>query len=208
MPPWHANPKYGKFSNDRSLSEAEMRTIVEWVNGGAPEGDPKLRPAPPVFTSTWTIGEPDLIIEAKPYQVPAEGVIDLQIFDVPTHFTEDVWVTGIEVLPTNRAVVHHERVNVIEAEDLGKHAVDSAHSLGSVCPEARARNFKPQKGGGWLLANYVPGNVPLVAPEGAAWRIGHFDAGVHGALQRHRETGDRSSARRFRVCAKADHQAG
>src|SRR4029079_13571680 len=47
MPPWHADPHYGKFANDRRLSEAEVRTLLQWVNGGSPEGDPKdLPPAP------------------------------------------------------------------------------------------------------------------------------------------------------------------
>src|SRR5579863_7371051 len=39
MPPWFADPQYGHFSNDRSLSQAEIDTIAAWVDGGAPEGD-------------------------------------------------------------------------------------------------------------------------------------------------------------------------
>src|SRR3954465_12054812 len=41
MPPWFADPHYGKFSNDRSLSKADIDTLVEWANAGAPKGDIK-----------------------------------------------------------------------------------------------------------------------------------------------------------------------
>src|ERR1019366_6205236 len=39
MPPWFADPHYGKFSNDRSLSQSDVDTLVAWADSGAPEGD-------------------------------------------------------------------------------------------------------------------------------------------------------------------------
>src|SRR6202166_4214297 len=41
MPPWFADPKYGHFANDRSLTQSEVNTLVAWADGGAPEGDAK-----------------------------------------------------------------------------------------------------------------------------------------------------------------------
>ena len=46
MPPWFADPHYGKFSNDSSLRQSEIDTLAAWVDGGAPQGDPKDLPAP------------------------------------------------------------------------------------------------------------------------------------------------------------------
>src|SRR5579872_6427854 len=63
MPPWFADPHFGKFSNDRSLSQAEIDTIVAWVDGGAKEGDPKDAPPPRKFVDGWSIGQPDLVLE-------------------------------------------------------------------------------------------------------------------------------------------------
>jgi hypothetical protein len=40
MPPWFADPRYGHFANDPSLPQAEIDTLVQWVNSGALEGDP------------------------------------------------------------------------------------------------------------------------------------------------------------------------
>src|ERR1700723_686522 len=49
MPPWFADPKYGHFVNDRSLSQKDIATLIQWVNGGAQEGDPKDMPQPAEF---------------------------------------------------------------------------------------------------------------------------------------------------------------
>ena len=39
MPPWHADPLIGKYSNDRSLNPEEVRTLVHWIEAGAKRGD-------------------------------------------------------------------------------------------------------------------------------------------------------------------------
>src|SRR5271156_1668263 len=39
MPPWFADPKYGHFTNQAGLSEADINTLVSWVDNGALEGD-------------------------------------------------------------------------------------------------------------------------------------------------------------------------
>src|SRR5713101_7043380 len=49
MPPWYANSHFGKFSNDRSLSSADIETLTAWANNGALEGDPAQAPKPAQF---------------------------------------------------------------------------------------------------------------------------------------------------------------
>jgi mono/diheme cytochrome c family protein len=39
MPPWHADPHVGEFSNDRSLTDEQIRTLVHWIEAGAPRGE-------------------------------------------------------------------------------------------------------------------------------------------------------------------------
>src|SRR5206468_1114807 len=46
MPPWHADPKHGKFENDRSLPREERDALLAWIDGGCPKGDDKDLPAP------------------------------------------------------------------------------------------------------------------------------------------------------------------
>jgi hypothetical protein len=108
MPPWFADPHYGKFTNGRSLTDVEIETIVAWADGGAPKGDDREAPAALNFVEGWQIGKPDLIFKLpKPYPVPVSGVVDYQHIIVHTGFTEDRWVQAAEVRPTERAVVHH-----------------------------------------------------------------------------------------------------
>ena len=117
MPPWHADRAYGTFRNNPSLSQAEIDTIVSWVNAGAPEGNPKDTPALPKFAEGWQIGKPDRVFEmAADFDVPARGTIDYQYFEVPTNFTEDRWMQAGEVRAGDRPHVHHIIVYVREPQ--------------------------------------------------------------------------------------------
>jgi mono/diheme cytochrome c family protein len=108
MPPWHADPAYGEFLNDRRLSSADKEAILQWIANGAPEGNPADLPAPPKYAEGWQIGQPDAVFALREdYPVPAAGTIEYKYFEVPTNFTEDKWVQAFEVRPGDRSVVHH-----------------------------------------------------------------------------------------------------
>ena len=106
MPPWHADPHFGQFKNDRTLSQKEIDTIVAWVDSGAQEGNPKDLPPTPTFVDGWTIGKPDMIIKVPAYTYKA-GADEYQYYDVATNFTEDMYVQYAEARPSNRKIVHH-----------------------------------------------------------------------------------------------------
>src|SRR5215471_18396357 len=63
MPPRLADPHFGKFSNDRSLSAKTIETLGAWADGGAPEGSAKDAPKPRTFVKGWNIGTPDAVLE-------------------------------------------------------------------------------------------------------------------------------------------------
>src|SRR5206468_9079747 len=108
MPPWFADPHFGKFANDRTLSQAEIDTLVAWADRGAKEGNPKDAPKPRTFEEGWNIPKPDVVLEmAQPFKVPAKGTIDYHYVVLPTKFTEDKWVQMAETRPSDRSVVHH-----------------------------------------------------------------------------------------------------
>jgi hypothetical protein len=109
MPPWFADPRYGHFINDASLSDEEKEQLFAWVDNGCPEGDPKDLPEPRKFVKGWQIGEPDQIVYMRdePFTVPAEGVVDYQYFSADPGWTEDKWIAATECRPGNRSVVHH-----------------------------------------------------------------------------------------------------
>lgn len=107
MPPWFADPAFGHFANDRTLSDHDIATIVAWADASAPEGNSKDAPAPVHFPDGWNI-QPDLILQMPdPIPVPATGTLDYIYVVIPTGFLRDTWVSAAEVRPGNRSVVHH-----------------------------------------------------------------------------------------------------
>ena len=108
MPPWHADPAYGRFKNDRSLSVEEIRTVVHWVEAGAPRGKgPDPLEALEHNYPRWTLGEPDLIIEIPPTEVPATGIVKYQYHMVDNPLDSYAWVRASEVIPGDPSALHH-----------------------------------------------------------------------------------------------------
>ncbi len=150
MPPWHADPRHGEWANDRRLSDAEVRTIAAWVDGGMPEGSPKDAPPPRSFVEGWAIGTPDAVYKIpRPERIPAEGMIPYKYVNVSTNLKEDRWVRAMEVRAGAKEVVHHILVFILY-------------------PLARLREQPPLDGGlqGGYFAILVPGESPTVFPEG------------------------------------------
>ena len=147
MPPWFANPEYGKFSNDCRLSDEEKQTIHTWVANGCPQGNASDLPPAREFVDGWRI-KPDQIVymSDEPFEVPAEGVVDYQVYSADLQVTEDKWLQVAEARPDNRSVVHHI-VCWISPPGSG----DSQISFGTR-----------------LVAVYAPGTPPWSFPEGTA----------------------------------------
>jgi hypothetical protein len=186
MPPWHAVAPRGVFSNDRRLSEQEKDTLIRWVDGGAPKGDPKdLKPIP-VFSDSWEIGKPDVVISMPTeYEVPASGTVEYQFFQAPTNFTEDKWIQAIEVKPGVRSVVHHV---LVFCREPGKSRstpfvpVGPRQAAGSTPSPPRSTLADRELAMGALIATTAPGTNAMTFKPGTALRI---RAGATLAFQVH-----------------------
>lgn len=115
MPPWSADPTIGTFHDARGLSIEEQQTLVRWIEAGSPRGTGDDPLATRVSDATvWPLGEPDLIVEAPAFEVPASGVIDYQFPTAPNPLDRDVWVKAITVVPGDKTVVHHALIGSSE----------------------------------------------------------------------------------------------
>jgi hypothetical protein len=148
MPPWHADPRHGKFLNDRRLPAEELDTLLAWIDSGTPKGDDKDLPAPLTFVKGWKIGEPDRVFTMeKEFTVPAAGVLNYQRFTVDPGLKEDSWIQAAECRPGNRAVVHHILVYILKPGSRNPYAPD---------------------GTAFTLAGWAPGDMPVLYPPGTA----------------------------------------
>jgi hypothetical protein len=153
MPPWFADPRFGQFSNDRSLSEGDVRTLVSWVNAGSPKGEPPTTPRPVEGGKEWSIGQPDLVISMpSAYHIPASGSLRYRYLEIPTGFTEDKYVQFVEVRPGNPKLVHHI---LVFARAPGQSWFTQTKLPGVPTP-------------GDLLAAYLPGTDPPALRRGRA----------------------------------------
>ncbi|MCY4505499.1 MAG: cytochrome c [Acidobacteria bacterium] len=111
MPPWFADPRFGKFSNDTSLSDEQIETIVAWADGGAPEGAGPAPEAPRFSAAGWSHPsglEPDYVIEFPiAWQVDAEGETPNFNLYTPLPFNDVMTVSATQVRPGNYAATHH-----------------------------------------------------------------------------------------------------
>ncbi len=161
MPPWDADPHVGAFADDKSLSSEQAKTLVRWIEAGAPRGegaDPLAavkRVAP-----EWPLGQPDLIVDIPAYTVPAGGVVDYQYPTVPNPLTEGRWLKAATAKVEARQAVHH--------------------ILSGVIPEGATSKGMEAWGGG--VGGYTVGMESVVQPKGiGSW----VPAGGQFAYQMH-----------------------
>lgn len=165
MPPWKPESGPLAFHGERRLTAEELAAIAAWVENGCPEGDPSDLPAPLSFPEGWRLGDPDLVLEPeRDYQLAADGADVYRNFVFPTHFEQDRYLAGYEVLPGNRKVVHHvllfvdtsgrgERLDALDPEP----GYDSSLMAG-------LPGFVPSS----MLGGWAPGNASQMLPAGLA----------------------------------------
>ena len=119
MPPWFVDKHVGiqHFSNDISLSDAQIATITKWVDDGAPQGDPKDMPPAKVFPDDtgWQLAkvygrQPDLVLQGLDYTVQPHDQDQWFRPTTDVGLSEPRWVMAVEMRPSNpeaRAIFHH-----------------------------------------------------------------------------------------------------
>lgn len=146
MPPFHSDSHWGTWSNDMRLSAQQIKTVVNWVEAGAPRGDggdplAETKYVPP----EWPLGEPDVIVEIPSFDVPASGIIDYQDRSVPTNFKEGKWLKATAWSGAS-ATVHHALAGWIpEVREDGR-GFSWNTSLGGYGPGGEANLTPPDTG--------------------------------------------------------------
>jgi hypothetical protein len=164
MPPWPVDNSYRKMAHDRSLSEAEKKTIIDWVNNGTPEGNVANAPPTPFYAYSEIINNPNLTLQIPTFTVPTITEDLYRCFVLPTGLSVQKFITGIEIIPGNKSIVHHAQVfydttgvsTALDANDPGP----GYTSAGGIGTNAAV-----------LLGTWVPGADPIFVPTGMGKRL-------------------------------------
>lgn len=164
MPPWKPLPSCGNFRDVRQLTDAELATLTQWVDSGAPEGDPADLPTALSFPDGWSLGEPDLIIRPDEDYTPPKDQDMYRCFTVPTSLRGDRYIQAIDVRAGNRKLVHH----VIAYTD----PTGASKALDDKDPGPGYTSFG---GPGFdtygMLGGWAPGARPFFNPDGIAMKL-------------------------------------
>jgi hypothetical protein len=164
MPPWKA-ASHGEFLDENRLTEEEIQTIADWSSAGAPRGNAKEEPKPPVFTSGWTLGDPDAILQPeKPVVIAAEGKDEYRNYVIKTNYPETRYLSAIDCKPGNKAVVHHMVVYLDEKGVSQKLVEKRGDGKGGYVTD------------GGISPGFIPDSVPYIWVPGE--RARHMPTGV------------------------------
>ncbi|MEM6841646.1 MAG: hypothetical protein AAF632_05435 [Bacteroidota bacterium] len=166
MPPWHADPEFSHFLNERRLTQQEIDLIALWVDQGAQEGKKRHRPKLPTYESgSHLSAKPDLILTMNaPFPIPDTGTEEFRFFNIPTELPEDKWIKAIEFRPGNRRYVHHSRIMVDTTN-----AIRGIDGLSETDPRVYAFQETPLVDE--FMYGWVPGNFPVYYPKGTARKL-------------------------------------
>ena len=165
MPPWKPDSNYSpELLEDRSLTSLEVSTILDWVNEGIESGDLSNVPPLPVYPETWTLGEPDLVLEFdETYTLPAEGLDVYRNFVISVPNTETRFVRAVEFLPRSRSLIHHAVMQLDESSwSADRDEMDPVPGFDGM-EVSRASNPTGQ------FIGWTPGRITYEAFEGTSW---------------------------------------
>ncbi len=172
MPPWLPEQGYGQFQDERRLSDAQIRTIQQWVDSGAPEGSPRDAPAAPHFTPGWQLGPPDLVVQAsQPYTMRPTGRDLFWNFVLRIPLDRTRFIKAVEIRPGNPRIVHHANLLIDRAHSSRARESSPGSGFEGMDLSIEADRFEPDS----HFLFWKPGSAPVVEPDGMAWRLDRGD---------------------------------
>ncbi len=113
MPPWKPDPNYRHYLDENTLTQTEINTLRDWVDGGMPQGNPALAPAVPTYPSGSQLGIPDMVIPMQhAFTHQGNGQDLYRIFVLPVNLPADRDVAALEFRAGNKTIVHHAIIGI------------------------------------------------------------------------------------------------
>ena len=180
MPPWTATDECGEYIGDRSLSDDQKAMLLAWIDDDMPEGDPEFEGDPLPADGRELPRVDEMLQLPEPYSLPEDENEGYQCFVMDWPHDEEMYITGINIVPDNRSVVHHA---VLYMAPPGNR--EYYHQRDEADPESGYECFDSRGGVGgareWV-ASYEPGGYGQEFPEGVGILV---EPGATMVLQMH-----------------------
>ncbi len=188
MPPFPADPSYSHFTDEKVLTEADIKMIASWVENHCPFGDSAKLPKPPAFPIGSQLGTPDLVLKMiEPHRIKGDNKDQFFLMKIPYNIPNDTFIRAIEFVPGTAKTVHHVNGQLISYEDAKKRSVFTGKYTINTDSFTHKQGFElmdiPNDDGTYPLltpsvTNYLPGTIATVYPEG----IGGYSMAKKGAI--------------------------
>lgn len=153
MPPGQIDPHVGKPIEDVvEMTPAELQMLVHWIDAGAPIEDGAEDPLTALTfdDTTWTLGEPDIVLQVPPQTIPATGLVDYRYVPVELNLDRDIWVRAVEFVPGDEKVLHHVIAYLSSPADKTSRAStdegDRDESIAGFAPGRQPDQFRDNSG--------------------------------------------------------------
>lgn len=172
MPPFQPDVTVGKWAPNEGLSSGQLRTLVHWIEAGAPRGEGEDPLAKIKFEAPeWPLGKPDLILDLPPVDVPASGVLEYQKPVLASGLAEGRWMKASAFRVGDRRVLHHVTTGLRAPDEAGIEVAlpEARGGIGGQGP-GRTVNLTPPDMGIWIPANSSVAFETHYTPYGKATR--------------------------------------
>lgn len=173
MPPWKADSHYAEYGNNRSLTELEKATIIEWVDNEAPRGTGEVKSInslQEVRGRTGYLRAPDTSILIKqPFLLPGDNAERFVMYRIPFELRDSMNVEAIEFYSNNKKVVHHVNYSIHQvAAEVPLNSGPEFVNLTEDDP-GLTEKWKPLKKTIEYYGGWIPGASYESYPKGMGW---------------------------------------
>ena len=134
MPPWPADTSCHSIRDSRALTDEQLELFAKWQAENFPEGDPKDYVPPPTAAAELDIGPATRELDAGMKYTPPNNADDYRCFLTDHVFETDTYLKAVDIVPDQRAEVHHVQVHRLTAAQRAQLQATDAASPGSGYP--------------------------------------------------------------------------
>lgn len=174
MPPWKADNHYALYSNDRTLSEKEKKTIIDWVDAKTPKGKPGIAKANKIIAkpvASSNLRKPDLSLRvSETITIAGDNKERFVVYKIPFDLKDSENVEGVEFYSTNKKAIHHANYSIHPVDDPAIDLYSTASSI-NLTDDDRSKysQYMPYKRKQTYYAGWIPGTSRETYPSGFGW---------------------------------------